>query len=579
MADYFVDFSAGSHGTGTFASPYNTLVHTSSYTLCNSSDTVWVRRNRTSTWSTGKIAPNILKAGKIVGWPTATDPYYSIRPSSAQATWDPDPAVNPKIVKTTTVTGEYLVVLDDGGIVELCNIDGSINTNIAGPNAAIIASTAVDTKVVILTNCAFTSRVEQAGVRSGSLFLCTNGGTADIYIDARVNNCSWHFKNEGGTLSAAGFTTSAMSYQDAANGRGGLSGSTRFVNCTFKMDYPVAFQAETGGSPINSVRGTFIRCTMEWTVHITTNAAGCIAPSIAVLYAAPAHLIDCTFKSVYAGTVDQNILLITSAPQQNDLSRFTVRGLKVIGFNEINVDRLGEVHIADATVDTIRLRGGGIYTLDNVNATTLRVNKDNQGLTASPQICTAFLKNYNAGLAITRNLASVVFATGANNAPSSWNKLDSHGTVSAATPYRAGGEGFSMKLLAAIPYVAFSPGIMSNVRGLETIFASCGSGARTVTIFGYHKAFAPQVPDTENIFAEVEYRGASSTSIETSRANVVGTSLTSDASTWTGVSGGTPFKIVLSFTAAGNQAVAIRIGTTLSQAAGELYIDPKPVVT
>lgn len=94
MANYYVDFSAGSNGTGTAASPWNVFTSTQSAGV-TVGDRVWFRRyivaadTKFIAWKAGTDTLNRIT---YIGWPIAGDEFYDIREETLRATWDGDVA-------------------------------------------------------------------------------------------------------------------------------------------------------------------------------------------------------------------------------------------------------------------------------------------------------------------------------------------------------------------------------------------------------------------------------------------------------------------------------------------------------
>jgi len=92
MANYYVDFSSGTNGTGSAASPWNVFTSTQSASV-NAGDSVWFRRYIVPTdtkfiaWKAGTDSDNRIN---YIGWPFAGDEHYDIRENSLRLVWDTD---------------------------------------------------------------------------------------------------------------------------------------------------------------------------------------------------------------------------------------------------------------------------------------------------------------------------------------------------------------------------------------------------------------------------------------------------------------------------------------------------------
>jgi len=95
MADYYVDFTRGTNGTGTAAAPWNVFTSTQNAGV-SAGDKVWFRRCTVAV-NTKVIA---FKAGTdnlnritYIGWPLVGDEFYDSREPTLQAAWDVDGAL------------------------------------------------------------------------------------------------------------------------------------------------------------------------------------------------------------------------------------------------------------------------------------------------------------------------------------------------------------------------------------------------------------------------------------------------------------------------------------------------------
>jgi hypothetical protein len=92
MADWYVDFSAGSNGDGSTSSPWNQFTGSENSSV-SSGDKVWFRRVEPSagskliTWKAGSSSSSRVI---YIGWPKSGDAYYSSRDSGLASTWDSD---------------------------------------------------------------------------------------------------------------------------------------------------------------------------------------------------------------------------------------------------------------------------------------------------------------------------------------------------------------------------------------------------------------------------------------------------------------------------------------------------------
>jgi len=92
MANYYVDFSSGTNGTGTAASPWNVFTATENAGV-SAGDSVWFRRyivaadTKFIAWKSGTDGSTRIN---YIGWPITGDEYFDSREESLKAAWDGD---------------------------------------------------------------------------------------------------------------------------------------------------------------------------------------------------------------------------------------------------------------------------------------------------------------------------------------------------------------------------------------------------------------------------------------------------------------------------------------------------------
>jgi hypothetical protein len=589
MTDYYVDLSGGA-GIGTIGSPWNTLKQGATLATLTSGDTVWVRRNGSQNFAASDYFHyGAIKAAKIVGWPGPADPYYSVRPVAAQAAWDSDPAVRPKIVKAVASSGgvDCIVEATNSGItqVEFANFvfelsqSGAVNTE----TGFLYISSAI-TVTITLRSCDVILQITGT-IQANSYLSVVNTNTGTAYYVCKFYGCLLYMKNSGGpTPGPTRRQTLCLFLKNAGGGDGTMMRAGVFSSCTFKSDYGYNFlTANSNVAVINGLAGTFKGCVFEWTVHNVEEAINIGNNGITATVKQTLIMDRCEFKSVYSASEDLNIITIGGSSETviaNIIAaRVAFTNIKFTGWNRVIYDSNFDIDTDDITCNRVDVRGCGRYTFNKANIVAFNQNTDavsvgmGVGLTS---LCV--FKQINSSVAYSLSFLSTALMSGIDADPSTWKKLDGFGSSAVAAPYRVGGEAFSVKLLAGQTYLEGNVPLMSNMKGFETIFAPAASGARTITIYGYYKGFSAQTPDTENLFVELDAITSGGMVITSSRGAAAGTGLTSDASTWSGTSGGTPFKIAISLTAAGDQNIAVRLCTTLSEAGGEIYLDPKASV-
>jgi hypothetical protein len=586
MTDYYVDLGAGVNGTGTFASPWNTFKNSATLATLGSGDTVWVRRNASQTFANTDIFHvGAIKAAKIVGWPGAADPYYSVRPVAAQATWDADAAVRPKIIKSQgTAAGHCIIDASAASITqfefanflfELTQV-GTTNTD-----SIFLYLNSTATVTAILRNSDILLQVTGTAA-AGATICVTYSNSATGYFIFQLYNCLLYLKNAGGATPASARRPGIALFRGQTGGDGSaMKGASIFSACTFKSDYGYNYFTANSAT-VNGLAGTFKSCVFEWTTH-NVDEAIIIGNNGYTATVKQTLIMDrCEFKSVYSASEDFNIVTIGGASETviaNIIAaRVAFTNIKFTGWNRVIYDSNFDIDTDDITCNRVDVRGCGRYTFNKANIVAFNQNTDAVGQMGVGLCSLCVFKQINSSVSYAISLLSTALMSGIDADPSTWKKLDGYGSAAVAAPYRVGGEAFSVKLLSGQTYLVGNLPLMSNMKGFETIFAPAASGARTITLYGYYKGFSAQTPDTENLFVELDAITSGGMVITSSRGAAAGTGLTSDSSTWSGTSGGTPFKIVISLTAAGDQNIAVRFCTTLSEAGGEIYLDPKASV-
>lgn len=582
MTDYYCDFGAGSNGSGTFASPYNTIDQAISKPLMTSADTIWFRRNVSQAIGLASyVNPNILPA-RLVGWPTSTDYLYSSRPVAAQSAWDGDAAVKVKLSRNITASSTYALfeVTTASTNVMVFNFQIEIERNFSnaspeyGPvlNYGTLSGITFEMRKVDITHKVTTNLNV-----NNQLHVIRHNTSANL-IDMLMVDCTYYLKNTGGSIGAEAYV--AFILNESSSTVNCQSANSRYINTYFKTDYGNGLFSSQSGSGLQIHSGYFSGCTWEWTTHTKLSS---IALSSYNGYGTSNGILvieNCRMLSVSGGTFDNNGLDIVEDVRAGGAYRYTIiRNLSVEGFNRLNVYICGsQPSFNKLTItDSINVYGQA-FTANQINCPILTLNNITDGTRDRLPTPVAIVKGINSSCVISRMQNCVVMLSGIDSDPTTYKKLDEYGTVNVAAPYRTGGEVFSVRLLATNSNRFGIAMLNSHQPGLDTIFAAASNGARTVTIYGYHKGFTTPTPTGENVAIEVDAITSLGTVMLKSR-DFTSPTLTADGSTWNGISGGTAFRIAISFTATGDQNIAVRFLTSLVEAGGELYFDPKPVVT
>lgn len=585
MTDYFCDFSAGSNGSGTYASPFNTLSSAVSAPTVTSADTIWIRRGGTLTLADSASVHTNYNVAKIVGWPTSTGDDYATRPSVAQAVWDADPATKPNIKKNiTTAANVGTFDMQVAGVqlrisnVKLESIQGG---SVAGDirRGIFMYMNSGSNTYLYLTNVDIVKTTDTLSGAGGCHSVIYSETTAPPYL--YITGCT--ILMNGAATPDYGFRVcfwfgGITGIGDYMGGATKINFSNTALTTTFSYTNIWAYSPGAPLADYQTWLGTFIACTFTWTtaakafpLYVRNYFPWDSAQSGKLL------VKDCKFVTVSGGAGINNNLYIQDGTTLNQ--GFRVENISAINFYTVKSEVLydapsyGVINCNDFSVY------GSYVSISSLNAVTLNLNFGTDTLGRSyGSTPIAIIRNINSSCTINRFDGVNLMLSGIDGDPTTYKKINGYGTVSLAAPYRTGGEAFSVKMQAT-SYQKYGPQVTSHVRGLDTIFAAAASGARTVTIFGCYKNYSTQTPDTETVAAEIDAYTSTGQQILTSRQYLpTPPALTADASTWNGITGYTGFKIVFTFTSGADQNIAVRLLTSLSEA-GELYFDPKPVVT
>jgi hypothetical protein len=224
MANYYVDFNAGSNGTGSSASPWNVFTSTQSASV-NAGDFVWFRRILV-TYDTKFVAWKAGTAGNKItylGWPIAGDEYFDSREESLEAVWDKDPQQYVYQIRRTFIAYTPAAALANYTNVHRFYIleDQQSNTSMR------ISTSTKDASFVTLKNCylfqTYNANCTLADWYGGTLY-CENSFSIEL-IKCTIDG--------SGSGSISKSTTIKIS-----------NSSVSFTDCTLQYGWP------TGGAPI-----------------------------------------------------------------------------------------------------------------------------------------------------------------------------------------------------------------------------------------------------------------------------------------------------------------------------------------
>lgn len=526
MANYFVDFSAGVDGSGTFASPYNTIVGKT----FTSSDSVWCRRKTLSVSSATTISQSCL----YIGWPKSGDPYYSTRPSEAQSAWDGDAAdyatITNSVVSSTSYTISNNPSIHRFYFLRTGITSGTYNLITCSGNSQY-------------TNCKFVLH-ETTGAA-----IQTSGVTLNSF-----SNCIFE-------VGAGSYTPSAALNVTAAS-------TIALVNCTFTTTGACNYL-------INSAALIFTctGCTFNALAYATST--NFIATSTTTDNSIALFKNCSLYNAGGVGFIGSPLLIVDNCD---------VQAIKLY-IEETNGPMLFKSFTQNGLSDTgaIDMRNTALAVINNL--TTVNNNPKQamyfyaESNTFGKQLC--FVRNAVLDSIGPASFGATCGGVGVvqdnNKTLGNWLKTSVAGSIAYSSAVRTGGADLSVKMSPSNNNFMQTLGLKLHEYGLETIYVSLVSGANTITVYGIYSGFTSP-PTKETLIIESDYLDTATahralvTSISTG-------ALTSDTSTWS--ISGTVFKLVLSVTTAQSCVSPIRIILTQPQdtAASAVYIDPIPVVS
>lgn len=571
MTDIYVDFSATNDGDGSThsqaASPggvgaYNTLA---SKTFA-SGDKVWLRRKTKTVTATHTFN----QAGVLyIGWPKSGDLYYSTRPSGAQGSWDGDSADYAEIKCTATVTTTLIAIATNTGqefhrlqFTQGITTSGSINTL----DLSIAAT---------FYNCYLENQNNSAG-----------GGTPKVLNYTATGRSQ--------------FTGTTLLYSGSCSSSGVAAGASAYLNSTGTLELISCSltQSNTSWNPTVSSAGMvfvgaagvlyLVGCTVA---SSSTNYAGKTNGNGLVAASATASTIVLIESSISTDSTGQSCNLRVA----QNVSLVAVRlSMPKVCYTSIACDG-ARLHFSQYT-QTVAVTSG--YSLDITGA----------GNTITGNNLTFFSGNGSGDVQLTGAsnnpvyFQNVVFASSTPFGASPgvfpgvwcadfggtvglWKFYGPNGTVTSNNVARTGGETFSLKYdmdsgTAGDPLWRH---LMPQFPGFDTIWVSVPGSSSTITVYGAHKGYGGTPPDASDIWIGADYLDQASggrRAFASSRdGNAIPAALTSDASSWTGDTGLTSFKLTLTFTPGQSGLVPVRIYTKKRTASAYFYIDPKPVVS
>lgn len=552
MANWFVDFSAANDGDGTShaqagapagVGAYNTLASKS----FASGDLVWIRRSTTLT-ITAQLT--LSQGGAIyIGWPVSGDQYFSTRPAAAQASWDGD-AAGFAIITATTNFATFVSIATNHDqefhrIKFFCNYTGT---------------SAMDCLSIAARAKFFICHIEHAGA-------ATAAAQRNLLIAA---NCT--FKNTIITFSGANTHASSFNILMAT-----ASTVAQFLTCPISITSASATLTLSSTTATNSTY--FMNCTLT-----TAGTAG-INTMVILGTLADTYMYNCTVDSdCTAAQVQIGFAANTAKFQAIKLTMNKGRKIQtplgsIIHFTKFN-QTVASSDYAIATNNGSRISGG------NVNFAFNNTSGDIQPSTGTIITLQNSAFTSITPLGVNPGDFPGVWLTDYNGILGHFRFIGPRGEVNTSNVNRSSGASYSLKLDMSSGTAGTDPFFKHlNVvlPGEEPMYAYVTAVASVVTIYGAYKGYGASPPTREDLWFDAEYLSASSGGLRTqATSQEVGypaAALTSDASTWTGDSSLTKFKMAISMNPGQASVVPIRLYLAKRVNGAYVYIDPLPVVS
>ena len=534
MANKYVDHSATYDGDGTAPTQaagagqpgaYNTLAGKT----FSASDVVWLRRKdkvygATLTLQTANIV--------YVRWPINGDDYYASRPAAGIAAgWDSDSDQFATI--KFTALAYYLLVQTAAG-QEFHGIKAWNSFSGSGGNTYAWHVYQADATI---KRCYGLSEQAQTGY---------NG------MGFKVEKCSAKFYNCTGETKSHGCTVGTGFWLY------GAEGTPECYDCT-----GINTNATGTGTAFNIQNSALlVRCTAQGYGK---------AFYVQDIQNGEVMMIDC----VGIATTDYGLEIRNGQVRTRNLDLQSGKGY-------YNYTANGHLHHIKRLTQTAGAVAGIIAnspTLLHAENVTFAANTTSDIITAPGSLIILRNAAFNGGspAPITGTCDPGVFSFDHQGVVGAFKHWGPRGTVESSAVARVGSSATALKAQvtdASAPQ--WEP--MLQV-GLDSIYLP--AGAHTVTVFIAYKSYSGAVPDKNTCFFEFEYldeAAGAHRALATSRVTSGG-AFASDASSWSGDTGLTVRKLTASVNALQAGRVMVRAFLNEYDAAGILYIDPKPIVS
>lgn len=584
MTDFYLDFSAGAGGDGTFATPWNLLA---SIAGTAPDDTVWCRRTTFTDTSVGPDYASQIPAGiALVGWPITGDSRYAARPSAAQAAWDGDAGTHATIVHSPVAGGVITNNLQVSSFVPVTrtytmarfkirrNCTGSLVSGVVGYFGT--GAVGIVAPIFVTEKCAF--EVNQNTSTAIGL-ICIGGYTSN---NVHGQSVAFTWADTASSFLAINTTIPVHLFYITSQNIVGYQLSVSFT-MAFTQSIVTSSGAGAGAgfafsigstTAATSVEGTFDRVTfIHNVVRTTSNFWGAKIPSPKGIF-----FVRCIFTTVAGGTNGFN---------RFDTYNYTYYDCDFINFNSLNINDAGArlsirqfiQGAPDSTQAAINIPLGGSYVTAGYASFATGTFRDIAFGAPFDSIGsgTVHMRSVaESGAGYTLNFNGRVIAQNVNGAVGTYKRTTLVGVAQSVPSYRSGGARYGIQLVPALNTATRVEGCPTEEPGFETLRFALLPGMNTVTVYCAHIGYAT-APTRASVWAEVEAPQVS-TRLRVSTRDTTGSALTADTSNWNGLAGSPVFfKLVLTVLSSAQVVAAIRVYA--GDGTGSVFVDPKAVVS
>lgn len=540
MANYFVDFSAANNGDGSDgaqagapAGPgaFNQLTAAENVTIL-AGDSVYLRRT-----GVASVKTIVFKDGvKYYGWPKATDENYATRPANTvDATWNAD---GDDWTYFTAPSGAWT-----GVNIEFWRLRGR---RTSGTNSFFEQTGAHEN--LFWNHCVAATTVVFGNVGiSGSI-----SGVGRF----KMRDCKLVAENANSSFSI-----------NPNNGPSGYIDIETVIECTVANANDFSINLNPNSVATNIMRFVVLDYINTGAARIAWNCSGGSAGMFTMGYAdACSQKTKTNAISIGSPNASGQRVRLLNLDQTGHLG---ATGLTFSGTRDSCFAEAINCKFVGATQDILFTgTSRGRLTGRNVSFDRTKVTFGSNGSVTDPDCQAIFIEGFGG----TKGQSF---------------RMNSRGFHLQSSATRTGGANQSILMetrLQGNPVGNPEPFLITDGFGLEYMRAYV-TGTKTVRVFIYANNWSGN-ENKSNIWLEIDYydqvSGAHVATVSTRDGGPTPAALDADASVWSGVAGGTPYKLEKAITVSQAGYVAIRVCVADSYAPGgnrsQVYVDPQVVV-